>query len=184
MRLNPTFTVSNHCIRTPEKIISHLRSYFVELGVVTFATDETLEFSVVTELEGHRIQMVVQADKEQNRLLMMTLFYGRTKRSETALNELAAALNRGMEFASAMVIHEDGCSFVLESWLLLDDGAALTGQVLRLADTHREAVGKIGPWIILMLAGRINTTKVLAALAAETDPSPDERPKAESHQIE
>jgi hypothetical protein len=170
MRHNPTFTVPTHCIHTPKEIIRYLRSYFTDLGVETFATEEEHEFSFPTEMDGRPMQIVVRVDKKRNRLLLLTLMLGESKRTETALNELAAELNRRMHFATAIVVNDKACMFGLESWLMLDDGACLVGQVERFADTHREAVTRVGPLVVRMLAGQINTTTVIRALTNEADP--------------
>lgn len=169
MRLNPTFTVSHRLLHTPEEVIRHLRSRFVEHGVENFTHDEALEVSFLFDIEGRPVRIAVEADQEKNSLHLITVFYGPTKRTETALNELAAALNRGLTFAAAIVINEEECGFGLERWLVLDNGAALAGQIERFADDHRENLSTLGPWIVRMLDGKINTTKVISALAAEAD---------------
>jgi hypothetical protein len=169
MRLNPTFTVSNQLLSTPEEITRYLRTYFTDLGADSFSADEEHEFSFLTEMDGHPMKILVQANQERNRLLLLTLFLGKTKRTESALNELAAALNRRMPFATAIVVNEEQCMFAFESWLMLDEGACLAGQVERFADTHRAAVAQIGPLVVRMMAGHINTTKIISALADEAD---------------
>lgn len=170
MRLNPTFTVSHRLLHTPKEVIRHLRSRFVEHGVENFTHDEALEVSFLFEIEGRPARIAVEADQEKNSLHLITVFYGPTKRTETALNKLAAALNRGLSFAAAIVVNEEECTFALESWLVLDDGAALAGQIKHFADDHRETLSKLGPWIVRMLDGKINTTKVLSSLATDVPP--------------
>jgi hypothetical protein len=170
MRLNPTFTVSNQLLSTPTEITRYLRKYFTDLGADSFSTDEEHELRFLTEMDGRPMQIAVQADMVRNRLLLLTMFLDKTKRTETALNELAAALNRLMYFATAIVVNEEHCMFAFESWLMLDDGAALAGQVERFADTHRVAVASVGPWVVHMLDGKINTTKVISALADGANP--------------
>jgi hypothetical protein len=174
MRLNPTFTVSNQLLSTPQDITRYLRKYFTDMGADAFSTDEEDEFSFPTEMDGRPMKIVVQTNQERNRLLLLTLFLGKTKRTESALNELAAALNRRMLYSTAIVVNEEQCTFAFESWLMLDDGACLAGQVERLADTHREAVAWVGPLVVRMLAGQINTTKIISALADQAAPELEE----------
>lgn len=171
MRLKPAFQVMPPCLSTPEEIVRHLRKYFTDLEVESFAPDEEREFSFLTEMDERPLRIVVQVNPELNRLVLLTMFLGDTKRTETALNELAAALNRRLHFVAAIVPTDDGCPFALESWLMLDNGACLTGQVERFADLHREATAQVGPWIVRMLAGQINTTKVIGAVSTEAGPN-------------